>query len=107
MAITPQVKVPGRAKKGDAVLLRAKLRHPMETGWRKNKAGKTVPRNRIHGFVCEFEGRVIFRADLHAGISADPYLAFYAKATRSGSFRFKWFEDGGKHYETTATMEVI
>ena len=107
MTITSRIKVPGRAKKGEAVLLRAKLEHPMETGWRRNAAGVTVPRKRIHKFVCEFEGQEVFRADLHSGVSADPYLAFFAKATKSGGFRFKWFEDGGQVYEKTATMEVV
>ncbi len=103
----PQIRVPDRAKKGAVILLRAKLRHPMETGWRKNQAGKTVPRNRINKFVCDFEGDEVFRADLHSGVSADPYLAFYVTATKSGSYRFKWFEDGGKVYEKSASIEVI
>lgn len=107
MTIIPQVKVPGRVKKGEVVLLRAKLKHPMETGWRKNAAGETVPRKRIHKFVCEFEGEEILRADIHSGVSADPYLAFFAKALKSGSFRFRWIEDGGHVYEKSAVMEVI
>lgn len=100
------VKVPRQAKEGEVVLLRAKLKHPMETGWRKNAAGKTVPRKRINKFVCEFEGREVFRADLHSGVSADPYHGFYVKASKSGTFAFKWFEDGGKVYERGAAMEV-
>ena len=35
----PRVKVPRRARAGDVVLVRAKLRHPMETGWRKDASG--------------------------------------------------------------------
>ena len=106
MSITTQVKVPRRAKPGEIVLVRAKLRHPMETGWRKNAAGETVPRNRIHTFVCEFQGDEIFRADLHSGISADPYLAFFTTASATGTFHFKWLEDSGNVYTKTAAMEV-
>jgi len=107
MTATPQVKVPRRARAGEAVLLRAKLRHPMETGWRENTAGEKVPRNRIHTFICEFQDQEIFRADLHSGVSADPYLAFFTTASSTGTFRFTWFEDGGKVYTKSSTMEVI
>lgn len=107
MTVTPQIKVPRRARPGEVVLLRAKLNHPMETGWRENAAGEKVPRNRIHTFLCEFEDQEIFRADLHSGVSADPYLAFFTTASATGTFRFTWLEDGGKTYTKTATMEVL
>jgi len=49
----------------------------------------------------------MMRADLHSGVSADPYFAFFVKAEKSGVYRFQWFEDGGKVYETSAAMEVV
>jgi len=107
MSTMPLVKVPRTAKKGEAVLLRAKIRHPMETGWRKNAAGETVPRKRINRFTCTFEGREVIDADFHSGVSADPYLAFFARASKTGTFHFKWFEDGGGIFERTAALEVI
>lgn len=107
MTIIPLVKVPARAQKGETVMLRAKLKHPMETGWRKNAAGEVVPRNRIFQFVCTHHGKEMLRADLHSGVSTDPYFAFFVKAETSGPFLFQWFEDGGKVYETSAAMEVV
>ena len=70
MRSKPQVKVPRQARAGDVVLVRAKLRHPMETGWRENAAGETVPRNRLHKFVCAFEGAEVLY-HLAAVISID------------------------------------
>jgi len=107
MTIVPLVKVPARAKKGETVMIRAKLKHPMETGWRKNAAGAVVPRKRIFQFVCTQGNREMLRADLHSGVSADPYFAFFVKAEKSGVYRFQWFEDGGTVYETSAVMEVV
>lgn len=106
MKRAPQVKVPRSARAGETVLVRAKLHHPMETGWRKNAAGETVPRNRVHAFRCTLEGEEVFRADLHAGVSTDPYIAFHVRAVRSGTFAFEWLEDGGGVYTATARMEV-
>ena len=106
MATGPYVKIPRSAKAGEIIAVKAKLKHPMETGWRKNSSGQTLPRNRIHKFVCTFNGAEVFRAELHSGISADPYLMFPAKVTESGTFGFVWFEDGGREFVTSAKIEV-
>jgi sulfur-oxidizing protein SoxZ len=102
----PYVKIPESAAAGQIIAVKAKLKHPMETGWRKTRNGQTVPRNRIHKFVCTFNGAEVFRAELHSGVSADPYLMFPAKVTESGTFGFIWFEDGGRKFVTTAEIEV-
>lgn len=103
----PRVKVPRQARAGEIILVRAKLRHPMETGWREDAIGQTVPRNRVNEFVCKFDGTEVFRAELHAGVSSDPYLAFHFKAVASGTFTCSWFEDGGEVYSASAAMEVV
>jgi sulfur-oxidizing protein SoxZ len=102
----PYVKIPGRAKAGEIIAVKAKLKHPMETGWRKTRNGQTVPRNRIHKFVCTFNGAEVFRAELHSGVSADPYLLFPARVAESGTFSVTWFEDGGREYVATAEIKV-
>ena len=93
MANGPYVKIPGSAKAGEIIAVKTKLKHAMETGWRKNSDGQTVPRKRIHKFVCTFNGAEVFRADLHSGVSADPYLMFPAKVTESGTTRWETLEN--------------
>lgn len=107
MTTAPSVKIPQSAKAGEVIRIKAKLKHPMETGWRKKSDGETVPRNRIHKFVCTFNGAEVFRADLHSGVSADPYLMFPARVMESGDFKFTWFEDGGGVYEKSAAIKVV
>ena len=107
MTKRPLVKVPRQARHGELILIRAKLRHPMETGWRKNAAGRTVPRKRINKFLCTLNGAEVFRAEFHAGVATDPYLAFYFKTVEAGEFTFQWFEDGGTIYTANAQMEII
>jgi len=102
----PYVNVPRTAQAGEIVPVKAKLKHPMETGWRQNRDGKTVPRNRIHAFFCAFNGIEVFRADLHSGVSADPYLMFPLKVAESGVLRLTWIEDGGREYTASAEIEV-
>lgn len=106
MSQLPLVKIPGSAGKGEIISIKSKLKHPMETGWRENALGQKVPRNRIHKFLCSFNGTEVFRADLHSGISADPYLMFTARVSESGTFRFIWYEDGGREYVKYSNIEV-
>jgi sulfur-oxidizing protein SoxZ len=106
MTSEPYVKIPSTAKAGDIIAVKTKLKHPMETGWRQNKNGQTVPRKRIYRFLCTFNGTEVFHADLHSGVSADPYLMFPAKVTRSGVFQCTWTEDGGREFVKDAEIKV-
>lgn len=102
----PEVKVPRVVSPGEDILIRTKAWHPMETGWRKNHHGETVPRNRIRMFVCTFNGEEVMVADFHSGVSANPYLTFYARVPGPGTFEFKWLADDGAVYRATADVTV-
>tara|TARA_B100001964_G_C13753449_1_gene388507 strand:+ start:133 stop:459 length:327 start_codon:yes stop_codon:yes gene_type:complete len=107
MAKKPRVKVPKKAKAGDIVQIKTLMSHKMETGRRKDKkTGKVIPRKIIDTFVCKFNGKEIMSADLQPSIAANPYLAFYAVATESGTFDFEWTEDGGSKVTASGKIKV-
>jgi sulfur-oxidizing protein SoxZ len=106
MAATPRVKVPEEVKKGEVFEIKTLIPHQMESGQRKDKAGKVIPRMIINKFVCKYNGDVIFSVDLQPAISANPYFSFYAVATDSGELEFTWVDDQGKVYKTTAKIKV-
>ncbi len=107
MAKKPRVKVPKKAKAGDIIQLKTLMSHVMETGARKDKkTGKLIPRKIINKFVCKFNGKEVMSADLHPAIAANPYFAFYAKASESGTFDFEWTEDGGAVIKASGKMTV-
>ena len=95
MADRPRLKLPGQAKKGEVIEIKTLMPHIMESGQRKDKNGKTIPRKIINKFTCEFNGKPVFSADLDPAIAANPYLQFTAKVEESGTFKFTWTEDGG------------
>jgi len=95
MADKVRLRVPSEAKKGDIVQIKTLASHPMETGFRKNEAGKPIPRDIINKFVCTFNGREVFRADLEPAISANPYFEFTLRVEESGTFAFAWVDDNG------------
>ncbi len=101
------VKAPRTAAKNEVVRLMTKLNHPMESGWRRTLDGKAVPKALAGRFVCLFNGREVFRADLDAGTASDPYLSFHARIAESGVFRFLWTGEDGSAIEKQARIEVV
>ena len=57
--------------------------HPMESGFRLDNVGKTIPRHIIETFTCTCGGKEVFRAKLHPAVTANPYFAFHIVATES------------------------
>lgn len=102
----PRVKVPKTAKAGETVVIKTLISHEMESGQRKDKDGKTIPRKIINKFTCEFNGQPVFSCDIDPAISANPYFEFSAKMTESGTFKFSWVDDDGSTYTDEQTIEV-
>lgn len=100
------VKVPERAKRGEIVEVKALVAHVMETGYRRTQEGAPIPRDIVRLFVCSFDGEEVFRADIHPGIAANPYLAFHVLVTASGSFEFRWSGDKGFAASASARITV-
>ena len=95
MADMPRLKLPKGAKKGEVIEIKTLLPHIMESGQRKDKDGKPIPRKIINKFVCEFNGKPVFTANLEPAIAANPYMQFFAKVDESGTFKFSWTDDDG------------
>jgi sulfur-oxidizing protein SoxZ len=104
MADKPRLRVPSEAKKGEVIQIKSLVSHPMETGFRKDDNGKIIPREIINTFVCSFNGREVFRADLEPAIAANPYFEFTVKVEESGIFAFAWKDDNGT--VTTAEQSI-
>lgn len=101
-----RVRVPEKARAGEVIEIRAMIDHPMESGFRLNNVGKPIAREIVESFVCEYDGREVFRAALHPAVSTNPYLVFHVRATRSGAFRFTWRDDSGATATQVANIEV-
>jgi sulfur-oxidizing protein SoxZ len=98
--------VPATARRGDVIDIRALIQHPMETGYRVGSDGTLVPRELIRRVECRFEGELVFAADLHAAVTANPYLAFQMRASRSGTLTVNWWGDKGFAHSESAGLTV-
>ena len=103
---TAFVGVPERARPGEVIPVKVLIRHPMETGHRRDRVGAPIPRNIIHSFRAEYAGDEVFRMDLFPGIAANPYLEFCIVATRTGTLTCGWEDDAGGRHEKSVTVTV-
>jgi thiosulfate oxidation carrier complex protein SoxZ len=101
-----RVSVPATVKKGEPFEVRVLVQHPMETGFRRDMNGKTIPTNVVDKLACKLAGREVFRAELGSGVSANPYLQFYAVADASGELVVEWSDDRGEQGRATAMVTV-
>jgi sulfur-oxidizing protein SoxZ len=106
MSLRALLHVPSQARQGEVVEIRATAAHPMETGYRRDADGQMLPRNLLRQVVASFEGQVVFSAEFHAAVSANPYASFWLKVPRSGVLRVRWIADGGITHEMQATIQV-
>lgn len=106
MASKPRVKVPKKASAGDVITIKTLISHKMESGQRKDKEGKPIPRKIINKFTASFNGAVVFSSDVGPAVSANPYIEFSVKVNESGTFKFVWIDDDGSEYMTEKKIAV-
>ncbi|MEQ1649785.1 MAG: thiosulfate oxidation carrier complex protein SoxZ [Hyphomicrobiaceae bacterium] len=102
----PRVKVNATAKAGEVLEVKTLISHPMENGLRKDSAGKAIPQDIINTVAATFNGVEVFRAKLGSGTSANPYVAFFFKADKSGDLVTTWTDDANKTINDTQKITV-
>jgi sulfur-oxidizing protein SoxZ len=101
-----RIQMPLKARAGEVIEIRIAIQHPMETGYRQDEMGKSIPANVVNHLVCNYGGKEIFRAEMGTGIAANPYLAFFAVAGASGEVEFSWTDDKGETGEARVPLAV-
>ena len=69
---------------GDVADVRVLMAHPMETGQRKDAAGKIVPLHFIQSITAQLNGKTVFSADISQAVSRNPVFAFKVKGAKAG-----------------------
>ncbi len=101
-----RIQLPDKAARDEAVEVRIAIRHPMETGFRRDEDGVRQRRNAIVALVCRYRGAEVFRAITSPGIAANPTLRFYLRADRTGDLDFWWIDDDNVEGTAKATLVV-
>jgi len=98
--------VPDTAKQGEVIEIKALIQHEMESGFRRGSRGEEIPRNIITSFECRYNGALVFSAEFHPAIAANPILTFHTIATKNGILEFIWQDQNGEIWSEEATIEV-
>lgn len=81
----------------DVCTVKAIIRHPMETGLRKDpKTKQVIPAHFIKEITCEHNGEKVASADWSGAVSSDPYVTFRFKgANKDDTVRLAWEDNKG------------
>ena len=100
------INLPAVAKAGDVVEVKILVQHAMETGYRLGSDGAALPRDLVRRVEARFEGEMVFAADLHAAIAANPYLAFHLRVPGAGTLTVVWQGDNGFAHSESVRMRL-
>jgi len=81
---------------GEVADVRVLMAHPMETGQRKDAAGKIVPMHFIQAITAQLNGKTVFAADVSQSVSRNPVFAFKVKGAKAGDkLSITWQDNKG------------
>ena len=69
---------------GEKATVRMLMNHEMETGLRKDAAGKTVPAWYIQEVSARLNGKVVLTVEWGPSVSKNPFLQFNIKGAKVG-----------------------
>src|SRR6202163_4491490 len=90
---------------GDVADVRILMRHPMETGLRKDAKGDTVPQHFIQNVAVTHNGKTVLDAQWSQAISRDPFLGFRVKGAKPGDkITISWVDTAGDKSSIDTTV---
>lgn len=98
------MKIKARAK-GDTVNVKMLLKHPMETGRRKDKDGNTVPAKHITEVLAQYQGEAIFHAEFGTSVSKNPFISFLFKGQAGEKVAITWTDNTGETLSGESTIK--
>ncbi len=101
-----RVQVPPSVKRGEPFEVRVLVQHPMETGFRRDLDGQSIPINIVERMSATYGGRQVFSAEFGSGMSANPYVSFYVVAWESGEIVLEWSDDRGEKGRVATLVSV-
>ncbi len=92
-------------KKGDATEVKALMRHPMETGMRKDQAGEPIPAHFITEVSVLNGEQLVIHGHWGAAVSANPFLGLrFAGGELGDTVRVVWTDNQGGTGEGETTI---
>jgi len=89
---------------GGKATVRVLMAHEMESGQRKDSAGKLIPAWHINEVTASLNGKVVLTAEWGPSVSKNPFLQFNIKGAKAGDkVSVTWHDNKGD----TRTDEAV
>ena len=90
---------------GDKTTVRVLMSHEMETGQRKDAAGKTIPAWHIQEVSAQLNGKTVMTAQWGPAVSKNPFMQFTVKGAKAGDkISVSWVDNKGDKRTDEATV---
>jgi sulfur-oxidizing protein SoxZ len=90
---------------GDKATVRVLMSHEMETGLRKDSAGKVIPAWFIQEVTASLNGKPVLTAQWGPSIAKNPFLQFNVKGAKAGDkIAVTWKDNKGESRTDEATV---
>jgi len=90
---------------GDKVVVKVLMAHEMETGQRKDSAGKTIPAWFIQNVTATHNGKTVLSAQWGPAVSKNPFLEFRFAGGKAGEkVVVNWTDSRGDKRTDEATI---
>lgn len=92
--------------KGDTATVKLLIKHPMESGRRKDEAGKLIPAKYVQTVTGHIAGTQVFEVNTGTGVSKNPFIQVILEGRKAGeTIDFKWVDSSGATEEGSATLK--
>ena len=90
---------------GGNATVRVLMAHEMETGQRKDAAGKLVPAWHITEVTATHNGKTVMTAEWGTGVAKNPFMQFVVKGAKAGDkVGVTWKDNKGETRSDEATV---
>jgi len=99
------IRMKAKAENGETTV-KALIKHPMETGRRKDKAtGEKIPIHYIQEVTCSYQGEPVLTTEWGPTISMNPFLSFKFTGGAAGEvIELSWKDNTGDSDSASATI---
>jgi len=98
------MRIRAQASGGNAVV-RVLMAHEMETGQRKDSAGKTIPAWFIQQVTAKHNDKTVMTAQWGPAVAKNPFLQFTVKGAKAGDkIAIAWVDNRGDTRTDEATV---
>ena len=90
---------------GNNATVRVLMGHEMETGQRKDAAGKTIPAWHITDISASHNGKAVLTAEWGPAVAKNPFLQFTVKGAKAGDkISVTWKDNKGESRTDEASV---